>query len=403
MSKSLFFNPILPLVIFCFFIFSCSEDKVDRESVSAQIWFVNSTVSAVEGETVTVLIETSMPLANDAYLELAFDGTAQEDLDYTIYGQKQILIRKGETGASFTVLLLADKSIEADEKITIAFAKIHSYDDVSILNSSIEINIKDNDEPAYLILENILQPYIVDNRDTTLNYTFKFNRFVKSSSEVEISISGDVVEGEDYKLITPNLMSLESGTRSINVEIELYANDANELDEKLILTAKIKSGIDVQIDQQISDYFTVLEDNSYAGYYKVIESTYVRIGVERPQDSWVGQMRFIGPGNSANRYAYHDYWGPFEWDNKYFEFQIDPVDLSIDVPIADELFYGDYIITCTDNSDLFVNVPCDGSNVFVEDPVNGKHRIYLTYGYYYDNLTSADSGPREFYEVLERL
>lgn len=135
----------------------------------------------------------------------------------------------------------------------------------------------------------------------------------------------------------------------------------------------------------------------FAGNYKVIESAYYRIGVQR--DPWTGQTRFIGSVD-ATTFSYNDYWGPFGWGGQSFNFILNETDNSITVPIltSSGLFSGTRAMNCTDDGALFTNVPCAGSNVLIPDDIGGKHVIKLTYGYFTDG-----SGPREFYEVLEKI
>ena len=133
----------------------------------------------------------------------------------------------------------------------------------------------------------------------------------------------------------------------------------------------------------------------YAGIYTVIESKYYRINVS--QTPWDGQERFIGSVDE-NTFAYTDYWGPFAWAGKSFNFKIDFANNSIDVPILVDgaLFSGLFATDCKNFPGAFTNVSCAGSNVLIPDPVGGKHIIKLTYGY------TAANGEREFYEVLQK-
>jgi hypothetical protein len=138
----------------------------------------------------------------------------------------------------------------------------------------------------------------------------------------------------------------------------------------------------------------------FAGIYRVVEAEYFRIGVPTNAGAWVGQTRFIGSVD-ATTFSYNDFWGPFVWTGSSFNFTLDESDNTINVPIPvnGALFSGDRALNCNIEPEIFVNVSCDGSNILIPDDVNGKHRIILTYGYF----TNADSGAREFYEVLEKI
>ena len=135
----------------------------------------------------------------------------------------------------------------------------------------------------------------------------------------------------------------------------------------------------------------------FAGIYKVIESAYYRIGVLT--SNWTGQTRFIGSVD-ATTFSYNDFWGPFAWGGHSFNFVLDESDNSLEVPVLvnGEFYAGSRAIGCSTDYALFTHVPCDGSNVLIPDDLNGKHQIKLTYGYFTDG-----SGPREFYEILEKL
>jgi len=135
----------------------------------------------------------------------------------------------------------------------------------------------------------------------------------------------------------------------------------------------------------------------FAGLYRVIESTYWRIGVVTA--TWTGQDRFIGSVDETT-FSYNDYWGNFAWDGNSFNFTISEVDNSINVPILvnGALFGGHRELNCNVEPETFGYAPCVGSNILIPDDLNGKHVIKLTYGYY-----TNGSGSREFYEVLEKL
>lgn len=152
--------------------------------------------------------------------------------------------------------------------------------------------------------------------------------------------------------------------------------------------------------QQLGGSIRVAVLSVYAGIYKVVESEYFRIGVS--YGGWNGETRFIG-SIDENTFSYNDAWGYFGWVGKSFDFDLNP-DNTITVPLINSsgLFSGNRALRCDIEPQTFTSVSCDGSNVLIPDPANptskdGKHIIKLTYGYFTDG-----SGPREFYEVLEK-
>lgn len=135
----------------------------------------------------------------------------------------------------------------------------------------------------------------------------------------------------------------------------------------------------------------------FAGLYQVIESAYYRIGVN--SGTWNGTEIFIGSVDDTT-FSHNDWWGPFAWAGEAFNFSLNEATNAITVPILTPsgIYAGNRAISCVTDAALFANVPCAESNVLIPDEVNGKHIIKLTYGYFTDG-----SGPREFYEVLEKL
>ncbi len=134
----------------------------------------------------------------------------------------------------------------------------------------------------------------------------------------------------------------------------------------------------------------------FAGNYKVIFSDYYRIGVKTA--TWTGETRFIG-SVSDTRFSYNDYWGNFAWGGKSFHFDVNFATNKITVPITPNgLFSGTRGISCDTDAPLFVEYPCASYNALVPNEVTGKHMIKLSYGYF-----TNGSGPRAFYEILEKI
>jgi hypothetical protein len=135
----------------------------------------------------------------------------------------------------------------------------------------------------------------------------------------------------------------------------------------------------------------------YAGIYKLTHVEYWRIGVYRPdlEPGWLGEKRFIGSVDE-NTFSYNDWWAWLAFTGKKFHFDVNLTTYAITVPIvtADGLAGGNSALGCPN----LTSVPCAASNILIPDPVNGKHVIKLSYGYFTDG-----SGPREFYEVLEKV
>jgi hypothetical protein len=138
----------------------------------------------------------------------------------------------------------------------------------------------------------------------------------------------------------------------------------------------------------------------FAGTYRVIDSNYWRLGVSN--GGWNGDIRVI-ESVDATTYRYVDYAGLFAGAANTHYFTIDGAGVVVSPQTykgAVQLLNGQPLINCTSNPvDMVKSCGYAGpQNTVTKDDVNNKDRIYRTYGYY-----TAGSGPREFYEALERV
>jgi len=138
----------------------------------------------------------------------------------------------------------------------------------------------------------------------------------------------------------------------------------------------------------------------FAGTYRVIDSNYWRLGVSN--GGWNGDIRVI-ESVDATTYRFVGYAGGFANVTNTHYFTISPAGV-VNTPQtykgAVQLLNGQPTINCSSNpTDMAKSCGYAGpQNTVTKDDVNNKDRIYRTYGYF-----TAGSGPREFYEALERV
>jgi hypothetical protein len=140
----------------------------------------------------------------------------------------------------------------------------------------------------------------------------------------------------------------------------------------------------------------------FAGTYKVVDSNYWRLGVSN--GGWNGEVRVI-ESVDATTYKFVGYAGGFAAVTNTHYFTIDNNGVVFTPQTykgVAQLLNGQPLINCTSNPvDMILSCGYPGlQNVVTKDDVNNKDRIYRTYGYY---TGSGAVGPREFYEVLERI
>ena len=164
-------------------------------------------------------------------------------------------------------------------------------------------------------------------------------------------------------------------------------------------------GKTVESSQSVDFVTKIGVGTRYSGKYKVIQGEYWRINVPRPDVIWVGQDRIIEAVN-ASTYRMVGFAGPFAstpTNNNTHFFSISSTGI-VATPLAfdgaTQLLNGFGVINCVDTPTSITNACgfAGPQNIVVNDNVNGKDRIYRTYGYF-----TTGSGPREIYEVLEKI
>ena len=140
----------------------------------------------------------------------------------------------------------------------------------------------------------------------------------------------------------------------------------------------------------------------FAGVYKCNEGAYYRLGVfSTGTAGWPAET--IVESVDETTYKVVDYFGIFSGNEYYFN-----MDSSDNITYPDnrpdgspQLGNGQPFITCVTNPGDFaaVSINCSStSNRGVRDNVEGKDKLYMSYGYF-----TTGSGPRVFYHELEKI
>ncbi len=288
---------------------------------------------------------------------------------------------------------------------------------ISCSESETDTLTGNSDEGGLLTVKNALVGYVVGNGDT-FEYKAGISAF---QSEVKVT-SVDVYKqffgaaGTSQKAL---LATYQVPTDSQLVNLDL-AFTYPQLISGLTIDGTPLSSDDSTLE--IGDYWTLsyvttttdgdVQENAkttkvsvgtrFAGQYNVIICDYWRIGVPRPDVTgpFLGTVVTI-ESVDATTYRKLEYAGPFNGNEFYFT--IDSNDVVF-VPSTYngeiQLINGFGAINCTENPGDMTNAcsVAGPQNIVTRDDVNGKDRIYMTYGYF-----TTGSGPREFYEVLEKV
>jgi hypothetical protein len=136
----------------------------------------------------------------------------------------------------------------------------------------------------------------------------------------------------------------------------------------------------------------------YAGSYKCIKGEYWNpsLGNYYHTGDWpeVTLIKSV----DAITYQVVEYIGPFDGNTWYFQVNDGVISYPLEWAGAAQLLNGQPLITCQTNPNDLINVCGEpGANTVVNDDVEGKDQLIMALGYY-----TAGSGPRQFYQVLEK-
>jgi len=140
----------------------------------------------------------------------------------------------------------------------------------------------------------------------------------------------------------------------------------------------------------------------FAGAYSVNSGAYYRVDILR-DDIFFPEIVLV-ESVDASTYSIKEYFGPFEGNELFFKINSD---LTISYPTnkpngEEQSGNGEVLLTCATNPEIFTNVPCGQTltNYVIEDEEKGKDLLFMTFGYF---TSDSDTGPREFYQVLEKI
>lgn len=315
-------------------------------------------------------------------------------------------------------------------KIKILFLVIFGLSLLSCTDDK-DILTEDAQTGGYFDLETKYQSisYVVGNGQS-LDYPVKISVVQKPSAIKTINVykqffrktiqNGKVVYIESNKMLHTTL------TPSISV-YQTYVNiesTFNNLREGLNIAGVVLPTSDTEYN--IGDYFlltyeTILDSDGskrvstfstkinvatrFSGIYKCVEGLYYRIGVlTYTTEFWPTQT--VIESVDATTYRVKKYFGPFTNTSTAtggdYYFSIDSSDnISYPAQTPDGINQqgnGQPFMTCVTNPSEFQVLSCSNTNYVVRDNVNGKDRLYMTFGY----LNGTGLG-REFYQVMEKI
>ncbi len=161
------------------------------------------------------------------------------------------------------------------------------------------------------------------------------------------------------------------------------------------VVAHLSDGREVTQNYNVS--FTV--STRYAGKYRTLDASYYRIHVLTGATAdWPAET--IIESVDATTYKVVEWLGLFSGNTYYFQIIGGVITYPDNAPDGTaQVGNGQPWITCQTNAgDFAAEGLCDDTNYVVNDDVEGKDRLIMTYGYF-----TPGSGPRTFYQVFEKI
>lgn len=275
--------------------------------------------------------------------------------------------------------------------------------------STTSVNYVVGDGVAYSFDLNLVQ-------GKTSEQEMKEVRIYKSVFRGAVAFSDPETEGDSIPASWSNEVLEETITISNNKSHSISATPLNfaSLRDALIINGEELPMVDS--DMNIGDYFNfrvettlstghiveqaynikVAVSTRFAGKYRLVEGFYYRINVLSNSGSyWPAEILMESVDAKTYRMV-----GVSAWDDQQLFFQIED-DGSITYPNKwkgkAQIINDQPMISCQSDSGNMTNANCSTSNYIVKDDVDGKDRLVMSYGYL------SPSGPREFYQVLEKI
>lgn len=267
-----------------------------------------------------------------------------------------------------------------------------------------------------ITVKNALVGYVVGNGDT-FEYGAGFSAFQGTTEVVSVDVYKQftsVTDGKSQKILLTTIdMPLASQVENMNFTFTyldliedltvagspIDADDSNlNIGDFWLLTyeANTSKGT-VALNRQTTK---VSVGTRFAGNYQVVNGQYWRIGAWRTDIVWTGTEVAVESVDAVT-YRKLEWAGPFSGNEFYFTINSSDV---VHVPNSYngvvQLINGQPVTNAVFNAaDLSNAIAYPGlQDVVTKDDVNGLDRIYMTYGY-----VTPGSGPRELYEVLEKI
>ena len=201
-----------------------------------------STLTVAEGASVTFTITADVAPTSDLTIALNTTGSAAagddpaNDDDYdTILGSATI--KAGELTTSFTSQVFVDNTIEDDEDIIVAMTTQFGNDPTYALGNTNQVRVviaANGSELRPLLTVKASSETISEGSSVT----FTVRTSVKSNRDIQFNVTLSGNASQDVDFLTPDrdTYTINAGSYSVDVQIQIRRDNTVEPDETLVLT-----------------------------------------------------------------------------------------------------------------------------------------------------------------------
>lgn len=187
-----------------------------------------------EGQTITVSLQASEDLTEDATIDLSISGSAVEGSDFSVV-PRSVSMRDGQAYESFDITIYEDEVLESAEDIVISV--IGGASSAFTLGSSYRTRIVIGDETDGVSRQLSLTTSNTSVREgSTATFIVTSTTAVNRELRFDVSYSGSAASTTDYLVATPDQLVLPAGRYSTQFSIQTRQDDAPEPDESLTVT-----------------------------------------------------------------------------------------------------------------------------------------------------------------------
>ncbi len=189
-----------------------------------------------------IIVKINPAPQTDLILNYTWDGgTAVEGEDYRITGSGAIAVTAGATSVNIPIIIIDDNADEVDETVILTLKSGTGYD-LGNPNSH-TLTITDNDETPVIRFESVSER--IDEDAGTHNVIVKINPAPQADLTLTYDLGGTATEGTDYRIIGSGAIAVTAGATSVNIPVMIIDDNADEVDETVILTLKSGTGYDL--------------------------------------------------------------------------------------------------------------------------------------------------------------